>query len=207
MPSRNAWREWIIPGALLESPAYNAWRGLRQRDESQWLAALWNDVLLREESGVAPALWGEPAIMAAALLLRSVAKTGWPSEILGPDVALTGLNVATTDIGAGRTAAIPLRALITYDAARSLAQSGITALAARPDRDHVFLVSAPKLFMTPAIAGMPTATKRAGPPALPYHLVTARFQQALSELLERSRDIRSGCLRQPRLNICYVSCC
>jgi len=170
------------PGALLEGPAYNGWRGLRQRDESQWLTALWNDVLLREETNVAPALWGEPAIMAAALLLRSVARTGWPSEILGPDAAITGLEVATTDIGGGRTAASPLRALITYDAARSLAQSGVAALAARPDRDHVFLVSAPTLFDA-SHSGHANSDEAGRTTSLPYHLVTARFQQTLAGLL------------------------
>lgn len=131
------------PAALVDTPAFDAWRGLRSRPEGQAVAAFWNDVLLRLPDGAAPALFGEPAIIAAGLVARSIAETGWPSEILASAGAIGGLEVMEVPAGGGRPVAIPLRCHVNPDAARNLAKAGIGVLVSRPDRDQAFLLEAP----------------------------------------------------------------
>lgn len=131
------------PAALLDSPAFNAWRGLRSRPEGQAVAAFWNDVLLRLPEADAPALLGEPALIAASLIARSIATTGWPSEILASSGAIGGLDVMEVPASGGRPVAIPLRSHVNPDAARNLARAGVGVLVSRPDRDQAFLIEAP----------------------------------------------------------------
>jgi predicted component of type VI protein secretion system len=130
------------PGALLESPAYAAWRGLRGSHESEFLFANWNDVVLRtDEAGAAP-LWGDSGLIVAAQILSSLTRTGWPTEILGGDTPVEGLDVVEVAARAGRTIAIPLRAPIDPAMARDLARDGLICPVARADDDKAWLVRA-----------------------------------------------------------------
>ncbi len=165
------------PAALLEAPAYAAWRGLRGRTESQSLVAAWNDFVLRPSAGEAPVLWGEPGIIVAAQILRSLARTGWPTEILGAESALGGLDVAETMVG-GRAAAIPLRAAPDLSRARDLADEGLACLMARPDRDQAWLTRAPSLY---AQGRAPEADRKAMETlnSLPFSFVSVYFGDLL----------------------------
>jgi hypothetical protein len=133
------------PGALLEGQGYASWRGLRGRNESRWLFACWNDFVLRSDATSAPVLWGEPGAIVAAQILRSLTRTGWPTEIVGVETALGGLEVVEVEMRVGRHSAIPLRALIDPGVARDLGREGIICLACRSDRDRAWLVRAPHL--------------------------------------------------------------
>jgi len=133
------------PGALLEGAGYAAWRGLRGRDESQSLFACWNDFVLRSDASAAPPLWGEAGAIAAAQILRSLARTGWPTEIIGAESALGGLDVVEVETRGARHSAIPLRALIDPGVARDLGRGGVICLVCRPDRDQAWLTRAPSL--------------------------------------------------------------
>jgi EvpB/VC_A0108, tail sheath N-terminal domain/Type VI secretion system, VipA, VC_A0107 or Hcp2 len=128
------------PAALLEGRGYEGWRGLRGREESRALFACWNDFVLRSDATCAPMLWGEPGAIVAAQILRSLAQTGWPTEISGAATALSGLDVAEVETRGGRRTAIPLRALIDLDVARDLGREGVICLACRADRDQAWLV-------------------------------------------------------------------
>jgi hypothetical protein len=130
------------PAALLDGSAFASWRGLRDRPESRFLFAAWNDVLLRPSVGESPDLWGEPGFVVAAQILRSLSRSGWPSEILGSGTALGGFDVAEVAQGAGRVTAIPLRSLVDPGTARDLGRAGVICLVCRPDRDLVWLPGA-----------------------------------------------------------------
>jgi predicted component of type VI protein secretion system len=165
------------PAALLEAPAYAAWRGLRGRVESNSLFAAWNDFALRPSAGEAPVLWGEPGVIVAAQILRSLARTGWPTEIFGAESALGGLDVVETMIG-GRAVAIPLRAAPDLGRVRDLAEEGLACLMARPDRDQAWLTRAPSLH---ALGRTPEADRKAMETlnSLPFSFVSAYFEDLL----------------------------
>jgi predicted component of type VI protein secretion system len=134
------------PAALLDSPGYDAWRGLRSRDESGWLFVAWNDFVLRTESEAAPVLWGEPGVIVAAQIAHSLARTGWPTEILGVDAAIGQFDLHEAHARGGRTVAIPLRAVMALEAARDLDRCGFLCLVCRADRDLIWLHEAPAVF-------------------------------------------------------------
>jgi predicted component of type VI protein secretion system len=165
------------PAALLDAPGYAAWRGLRGRVESRSLFAAWNDFALRPGAGEAPVLWGEPGVVVAAQILRSLSKTGWPTEIFGAESALGGLDVVETTMG-GRVVAIPLRAAPDLTRARDLAEEGFACLMARPDRDQVWLTRAPSLH---ALGRTPEADRKAMETlnSLPFGFVSAYFEDLL----------------------------
>lgn len=130
------------PAALLDGPAHAAWRGLRSAPESRWLFACWNDLVLRAgEDGEAP-LFGEAGLVVAAQIAASLGRSGWPTEILGGENPLEGLDLAEVPARAGRTAAIPLRASIDPGVARDLAGHGLICPVCRADRDQAWLVHA-----------------------------------------------------------------
>lgn len=163
------------PGALLEGPGYAAWRGLRGRDESQSLFACWNDFVLRPDTTAAPSLWGEPGVIVAAQILRSLARTGWPTEILGAETALGGLEVVEVETRPGRCSALPLRALIDPGVARDLGRDGVICLVCRPDRDQAWLTRAPSLH---AHGATPEADRRVMEQfdSLPFRFVSSYFE-------------------------------
>lgn len=166
------------PATLLDGSAFAAWRGLRERDESSFLFAAWNDVLLRGETPDASASWGGAGTIVAAQVLRSLARTGWPTEIAGPGAAIGGFEVAESRLRGGRTVAIPVRAFATPDLARDLADAGIICLAGRPDRDDVFLVRAAAVHGPAAVTDENRKVFQ-GFNSLPFRFVSAVLEDAL----------------------------
>jgi predicted component of type VI protein secretion system len=163
------------PRSLLEASGYGAWHGLRGREESRWLFPAWNDVVLRNAAGEAPVLWGEPGAILAAQILRSLARCGWPTEIIGVESAMSGLEVAEVELGGGRASAIPLRAAIDQGSARDLGADGILCLVCRPDRDQAWFTRAPSLHVlnVASDADRP-AMERFN--SLPFYFVLTFFQ-------------------------------
>jgi hypothetical protein len=166
------------PATLLDAPAFDAWRGLRASGNQ--LCAVFNAPLLRAETDIAPALYGEPALLLGAIVVRSIVSTGWPGTIEGPAAAVGGLDVAELLVGTRRIAA-PLRAVFEIQAARQLAGAGITVLTCRPDRDQAFIGAA-------AMVGggaLPTGPQdeAQGPPGLATALVYARLSRLLQDRL------------------------
>ncbi len=129
------------PAALLESPAYAAWRGLRASPESEFLFAAWNEVVLNAD-GSGDTLWGDAGLIVAAQILASLARIGWPTEILGGETPIEGLDVVEVAGRAGRTVAIPLRAPMDPAVARDLSGDGLICPVARADDDKAWLVRA-----------------------------------------------------------------
>ncbi len=169
------------PAALLEAPALAAWRGLAARPEAGFLFPTWNDVVLRPAAGPAPVLWGGAGAVLASRVLASLAVSGFPTEILGTETALRGLDLVETTGPDHRPVALPVRAAVGVDVARLLGSEGIGCLVARPDRDRAWFLRAP----TAAAVG-----SEADPPALaafadlPFRfvstLIEARLQAAVA---------------------------
>ena len=175
------------PAALLDGRGYEAWRGLRGRDESRWIFAAWNDFVLRPESAGAPGLWGEPGVIVAAQVLRSLARAGWPTEVLGAETALGGLEIAEASARGGRKVAIPLRCLMDIGVARDLAYAGVIALVCRADRDQAWLTRASSLFADGAGAMSEQAKAMESLGGLPFRFISAYFETLLSAIVRSLR--------------------
>ncbi|MCK9916206.1 type VI secretion system contractile sheath large subunit [Microbacteriaceae bacterium K1510] len=179
------------PGALLETPAYAAWRGLRGRDESRLLFAAWNDIVLRPAAGEAPILWGEPGVILAAQILRSLARINWPTEILGADSAFGGLDLAEVETRGARKTAIPLRAPLDAGVARDLGNEGIACLVCRPDRDEAWFTRAPSVHGLSAMAEAERKVMESFN-SLPFCFVSRFFQDLLQNNSALLSSARSG---------------
>lgn len=175
------------PRALLEAPAYAAWQGLRGRNESRWLFAAWNDVVLRTAVGEAPILWGEPGAVLAAQILRSLARCGWPTEILGAEAAVSGLEVAEVTLPGGRSSAIPLHAPINQGVARDLGAEGLMCLVCRADRDQAWFTRAPSLHAVNVASGADRPAMERFE-SLPFRFVSTYVEN----LLQRNSATISG---------------
>lgn len=122
--------------------AASAWTLLRSDSHAQWLAVCVGDLVLDAAERNAP-LWGEPGWAVAALVLSSIARTGWPTDLADPAAAaIAGLDLHEVSARGGATM-WPLRQPQGADAVAQLRALGVVALAARPNRDHVFLPAAP----------------------------------------------------------------
>ncbi|RDJ22125.1 hypothetical protein DWF00_23855 [Bosea caraganae] len=170
------------PAALLDGPAHAAWRGLRDREESQFLFACWNDVVLRAGAGEAP-LWGDAGLVVAAQILASLSRMGWPTEILGSGNPVEGLDVVETPVRGGRTIALPLRAPLDAAMARDLARDGLIALTARADRDQAWLVRAAAVHQYGAVTDEMKAAME-GFAGLPFRFVSSLLESVSRELVE-----------------------
>lgn len=171
------------PAALLDGPAHAAWRGLRDRPESQFLFAAWNDVVLRAgEDGAAP-LWGDAGLIVAAQILASLSRVGWPTEILGNQNPVEGLDVAEIAVRGGKTIALPLRAPLDGGVARDLARDGLIALVGRADREQAWLVRAAAVHQYGAVTDEMKAAMESFA-GLPFRFVSSLLESVSRELVE-----------------------
>lgn len=165
------------PAAAMDGPAWNPWRGLRQKEESRWLGLAWNRPWLRPAHGFSPELnlpggCGERLAGAATAvlggLLAQAAQTGWPS----------GLAAASLRAD--------LEAPLGRDAAIRLGEAGVLGLSAAPGNDTVTLPAAPSV-KAPGRVGSETALARERA-SLPYALATGRVMRAMNRALEAGED-------------------
>jgi predicted component of type VI protein secretion system len=170
------------PAALLDGPAHAAWRGLRDRAESQFLFAAWNDVVLRAGDGAAP-LWGDAGLIVAAQILASLSRTAWPTEILGNANPVEGLDVVETPVRGGKTIALSLRAPLDGGVARDLARDGLIALVGRADRDQAWLVRAAAVHQYGAVTDEMKAAMESFA-GLPFRFVSSLLESVSRELVE-----------------------
>ncbi|TCR68361.1 type VI secretion system contractile sheath large subunit [Bosea sp. BK604] len=170
------------PAALLDGPAHAAWRGLRDRPESQFLFAAWNDVVLRAGEGQAP-LWGDAGLVVAAQILSSLSRSGWPTEILGNQNPVEGLDVVELSVRGGKTIALPLCAALDGGVARDLARDGLMALVGRADRDQAWLVRAAAVHQYGAVTDEMKAAME-GFAGLPFRFVSSLLESVSRERVE-----------------------
>lgn len=179
------------PGTLFEGPAWGAWRGLRQKEASRWLGFAWNRPWLRNAwdlaaergvrlaPGTPPAgadLPGAAAAAVGALVARSLARCGWPSEVQGAEMA--GPAVA---VPPGGRAAFAVEAPLGVEGAASLAEAGLLALCGRADRDTILLPLAQTVREPGRVAGDPRLARHFA--SLPYALAAGRVGRAVAALV------------------------
>lgn len=181
------------PGTVLGRPQYAAWNALREKECARWLCGAYNRLLLRAQytrdnshgldftegsSGSDQPLWGNPGGLVAALILRSMATTQWPTQITGMRHGqLSGLELHTYTYQGRNDATIPLNALLTIQNAEDLATFGIAPLSCQPDRDSAYLLYAPTLRVPESYPGKPA--QRDDFTSLPYQLFAGRVTAAL----------------------------
>jgi predicted component of type VI protein secretion system len=186
------------PGALLAGTGWEAWEGLRQKEEARWLGYGWNrpwlrdahdltqDRVLRFAAGtntVGAPLAGSAAAVIGAMIAASLVRHGWPSEILvAGGVEVSGPVVIERAITASRRAALPLEAGLNTDQIGSLADAGLIALAARPDRDAIFLPLAQSVKRAGRIDGDSQLARHFA--SLPYALAAGRIARTVLHLHE-----------------------
>lgn len=134
----------------LDDDTASAWALLSSDDShAHWLAACHGDLVLDADDRETPA-WGEPGWAVAALVLASITRTGWPTDLVNPSSAtVDGLAVYETATTRGASAAWPLRRPPTPAALSKLQALGVLTLAAQPNRDWVFLPAAPTVATVP----------------------------------------------------------
>jgi predicted component of type VI protein secretion system len=160
------------PQQALDGAGFEAFKGLRGRDDADRLGVFWNDVLAVEASSFSPDLFVPAALAAAAMVLRNVEQSGWPSLRVSTDDQLSGFSVSAKTLR-GREIASATRAQATDECTAGLATIGIATLNGRIDRDSVHLARGP-LFSAKGVAARET---------LNDHLVLARLNQLLQSVL------------------------
>ncbi len=156
--------------ALFEAPARAPWRALAFKPELRWVSIALNPVLARgpydkstsrvREAVVrelpdddAARVWTAPAYLLGALIAASFRETGWPCRIAGtPRAGVVGnlpVHEQPTGYEGEEAIAIPTRSFVSTDAQRDLAKLGVLCLAAAPNSDSVYVLSAPTAYVTP----------------------------------------------------------
>lgn len=174
------------PTAMMEGPAWNSWRGLRQKEPSRWLGLAWNRPWLRNahelRHGLAlPGFAGEnlpgPAVAVIGALLANAARQGWPSALTAQTVA--GPALAVIEAGGSREA-LAVEAAIGGETAKLLAGAGLLALTGRPGRATISLPVAQSVKAPGRIGGdNPLARERA---SLPFMLASGRVTRAITAM-------------------------
>lgn len=144
--------------ALLERPEYTKLNALRAKGCARWIALAFNRFLLRplhegasyreRAQGAADRLWGDPAWAVAALVARSAARCGWPTQITGTDEGKLGdLPLHPFVDGAGRSIGqICTEAPLSRQVMQDLAGCGLIALSSPVESDAAYVLRAPSLF-------------------------------------------------------------
>jgi type VI secretion system protein ImpC len=151
---------------VFESPEYVKWKGLRDSGPSRWLGAAFNRFLLRpayapgewatrgfdyrEEAGGgfdANRAWGSPVWAVAILAVRSFARIGWCTDMMGQRASGTveDLPVRLYERKGGEAVSFPMETTISDDVERDLTQNGVMALSSPLDSDRAFLRFAPSV--------------------------------------------------------------
>jgi hypothetical protein len=182
------------PVAAMEGPAWNPWRGLRQKEASRWLGLAWNRPWLRSghdfsaEPGLelpgscGGNLSGAASAVVGGLLARA-AQAGWPSGLTAP--ALRGpMTVEVSTRGGGDRRAV--ESAIGQEAAALLGAAGILALTGAPGSDSITLPVAPSV-KAPGRIGGETALARERA-SLGYALATGRVMHTVDRALAAGGD-------------------
>jgi len=175
------------PTAAMEAPAWNAWRGLRQKEASRWLGLAWNRPWLRPAHNLRehlnlPGFAGEtllgPAVAAIGALMGAASGAGWPSALTNHRI--TGAALAEITLADGSRAVGPLEAAISGETAALLAGAGLLALAASADGRAITLPMAQSVKLPGRIGGEAgPASQRA---SLPFILASGRITRAITAM-------------------------
>jgi hypothetical protein len=175
------------PTAAMEGPAWNAWRGLRQKEASRWLGLAWNRPWLRLAHDLRqqldlPGFAGErlpgPAVAAIGALMGAASAAGWPSALTMQRIAPAALAEIT--LADGSRAAWPLEAAISGETAALLGSAGLLALAASADGRAITLPVAQSVKLPGRIGGEAEPARQRA--SLPFILASSRITRAITAM-------------------------
>ena len=198
--SREQLNNMRLVSNLLDQPQYTAFRALRDKDCSRWLALAAGRFLLREpyqQSGRGAAgltepvatdgsdlLWGSPAWLVAGLVARSQAAVGWPSEITGrQNGVIEDLPIHPFPAMGGRQMVIPLEAFVSQSLGDDLGRQGFVAFTCAPEGDAAYLLRAPILHPPGRFTEQGATDNARQMATLGYQLLVSR----LADLLGRHK--------------------
>jgi type VI secretion system protein ImpC len=185
------------PGALFEQPQYTKWNALRSKSCSRWLSVAFNRFLLRPPhtpregsrgarytEGArksAHQLWGDPTWAAAALVVGSFTRYGWPTQLTGVEEGrIADLPIHDFMDGERKIGQIPVEAFLPKPLIEDLASAGIMALFTPLESDSAYLLRAPTVHQVSNKGGH-----------LAYMLMTTRVVQHVEALMPQLRGLNS----------------
>ena len=144
--------------------ALEAWTALRTAEESRWLSATVNRVVLANDGTGAGrrTVLGSPAAALAAMLASSYRYTAGFGRVFGNDGALRGGGLLEIASGPQRGTMVPVETFIPLRAQNDLAKLGLLAMGSGRNSDKVILSAAP------------TARQSADAVPLPAQVLTGR---------------------------------
>jgi type VI secretion system protein ImpC len=188
---------------LLSDDDHMRWNVLRALEASRWITLTINRFLLRAPYGAeqekvkdfafeenpigadASYLWCGPPWAIAVLVAASFERTGWGTEIVGPDdrgvigdLPVRPLRLRTTEV-----VQAPLEALLSERRVLELSQGGILALACRRNADAAFVASAPTLHRPATAEGQRPNVADARRASLPFQLFLAQIGALVAHLV------------------------
>ncbi len=128
----------------LDGPAYTEWSKLRSEDAAEFLTLCLPPFVLRAERDgrqhtVKRPLYGPGAVILAAAIAESYARTGWPTHLRdGKSEPVRECEIATTEKKPS-----PLSTLIPSRKQSELSDAGFAVLDARQKEDTVYVSRAP----------------------------------------------------------------
>ncbi len=158
--------------SLFDEPARAPWRAEANRPAMLWVSLALNRVLGRaaydrrttriREAAVeelpndeaSATVWMEPCWAVASLATHSFAKHGWPCGITGVRDGgvvedLPVHEVAVSSYEGSEKVAIPTEVFFSTETQRALGRIGVLALAAQPNSDSCYLLSAATAYVPP----------------------------------------------------------
>jgi len=156
--------------ALFEAPDRSPWRKEANRTAAAWVVLSLNRVLARKaydkrsarvrEAAVEElpndeqaTVWMSPAWAIGTLPILSFDKTGWPCRVTGTREGGIIEDLPVHDVATGydgsEKAAVPTEAFFSTETQRALGRIGLMALAAQPNSDSCYLLSASTAYVQP----------------------------------------------------------
>lgn len=156
--------------ALFEAPERAPWRTEAHRPSASWLSLALNRVVARKAydkrtsrireatveelpAGDGAAVWMSPAWAVATLPILSFDKFGWPCRITGAPKGGIIEDLPVHEVPSGYDGsdkvAVPTEAFFSTETQRALGRIGLLALAAQPNSDACYLLSASTAYVTP----------------------------------------------------------
>ncbi|AUX44629.1 hypothetical protein SOCE26_060950 [Sorangium cellulosum] len=156
--------------ALFRAPHRAPWRAAAARPPMRWVAIAMNRALGRlpydkstsrvreaaiveQPSDEGGRVWLSPVYLVGALVAGSFRETGWPCRIAGAKGGGVLGDLPVHEVQGAyegeEGVAIPTEAFVSTDTQRELAKSGVLLLAAAPNSDAVYVLTAPTAYVPP----------------------------------------------------------
>ncbi|MCP3869014.1 MAG: hypothetical protein GY703_13120 [Gammaproteobacteria bacterium] len=196
-----------LPDGLRNLPGYEKWNSLRDDPTARWLSACFNPLLLRlpypvdhrNASGLTESienqghyLWGKPAWALACAITTSLARTGWPTEFVGPRAGrIDDLPLRVVEEPGLESRQLPLAWPISEMTAKDLSRAGIISLTGGFDQDFAVIRTAPTLHYPAYYSDTESHRISRLMSSLPYQLLAGRIVSTITSQTDNFRASHS----------------